>query len=35
MPLAIGIPLQYDGDITNIRFIEQVAGATLNISYYL
>ena len=35
MPLAIGVPLQYDGDLTNIKFIEQVAGATLNISYYL
>jgi len=35
MPLATGVPLQYDGDLTNIRFIEQTAGATLNISYYL
>jgi hypothetical protein len=35
MPLAVGIPLQYDGDLTNIKFIEQVSGATLNISYYL
>jgi hypothetical protein len=35
MPLAVGIPLQYDGDLTNIKFIEQVAGAKLNISYYL
>jgi hypothetical protein len=35
MPLAVGIPLQYDGDLTNIRFIEQVAGAKLNISYYM
>ena len=35
MPLAVGIPLQYDGDITNIRFIEQVGGAIINISYYL
>lgn len=34
MPLPVGIPLQYDGDLTNIRFIEQVAGAKLNISYY-
>lgn len=34
MPLAVGIPLQYDGDITNIQFIEQVSGAILNISYY-
>jgi hypothetical protein len=35
MPLAVGIPLQYDGDLTNIKFIEQVGGAKLNISYYL
>jgi hypothetical protein len=35
MPLAVGIPLQYDGDLTNIKFIEQVAGAKLNISYYM
>ena len=35
MPLAVGIPLQYDGDLTNIQFIEQVSGAKLNISYYL
>jgi hypothetical protein len=35
MPLAVGVPLQYDGDLINIRFIEQVAGAKLNISYYV
>jgi hypothetical protein len=35
MPLAVGIPLQYDGDLTNIKFIEQVGGAILNVSYYL
>ena len=35
MPLAIGVPLQYDGDLINIQFIEQVAGAKLNISYYV
>jgi hypothetical protein len=34
MPLAVGVTLQYDGDITMIRFIEQVSGAKLNISYY-
>lgn len=34
MPLPVGIPLQYDGNLSNIRFIEQVAGAKLNISYY-
>ena len=34
MPLAIGVPLQYDGDLTKIRFIEQTASAKLNISYY-
>ena len=34
MPLAVGVPLQYDGDLTNIQFIEQAASAKLNISYY-
>lgn len=34
MPLAIGVPFQYDGDLTKIRFIQQSASATLNISYY-
>ena len=34
MPLASGATLQYDGDLTKIRFIEQTASAKLNISYY-
>lgn len=34
MPLAAGVTLQYDGDITKIRFIEQTASAKLNITYY-
>jgi hypothetical protein len=34
MPLAAGVTLQYDGDITKIRFIEQSASAKLNITYY-
>ena len=34
IPLAIGVPLQYDGDLTKIKFIEQSASAKLNISYY-
>ena len=34
MPLAIGVPLQYDGDLSKIRFIQQSATARLNISYY-
>jgi hypothetical protein len=34
MPLAVGDPLFYDGDLTKIRFIEQTASAKLNISYY-
>jgi len=34
MPLAAGVTLQYDGDIARIRFIQQSAGAKLNISYY-
>lgn len=35
MPLAAGVTLQYDGDLTKIRFIEQTGGAKLNISYYV
>lgn len=35
MPLAAGVTLQYDGDLTKIRFIEQEASAKLNISYYV
>lgn len=34
MPLAVGVPLQYDGDLTKIRFIQQSAGAIINVSYY-
>jgi hypothetical protein len=35
MPLAAGVTLQYDGDIGQIQFIEQVASAKINISYYV
>jgi hypothetical protein len=34
MPLAVGVPLQYDGDLSRIKFIEQTSGGVLNISYY-
>lgn len=34
MPLASGATLQYDGDLGKIRFIEQVSGAKLNVTYY-
>ena len=34
MPLAAGVTLQYDGDISQIQFIEQTGGAKLNITYY-
>lgn len=34
MPLAAGVPLQYDGDLAKIKFIQQTASAKLNISYY-
>jgi hypothetical protein len=34
MPLAAGVTLQYDGDLTQIRFIQQTASAVLNVSYY-
>lgn len=35
MPLAVGQPLEYDGDLTKIRFIEVTASAKLNVSYYV
>ena len=35
MPLAVGVTLQYDGDLTQIQFFEQTAGAKLNVSYYV
>lgn len=34
MPLAAGSTLQYDGDLTKIRFIEQTASAKINVTYY-
>ena len=34
MPLLAGVTLQYDGDMTRIRFIETTASAELNVSYY-
>lgn len=34
MPLAAGVTLQYDGDLSKIRFIEQTTSAKLNVSYY-
>ena len=34
MPLAVGVSLSYDGNLKNIRFIQQSASAAINISYY-
>jgi hypothetical protein len=34
MPIAVGVPFQYDGDLTKIRFIQQSSNGILNISYY-
>jgi hypothetical protein len=34
MPLAAGVTLQYDGDLTKIQFIATESGAILNVSYY-
>lgn len=34
MPLAVGETLPYTGYLENLRFIEQVASAKLNIAYY-
>lgn len=35
MLLVAGTPLQYDGDLSKIKFIETTASAKLNISYYV
>ena len=34
MPIFVGASLSYDGDLNRIRFIQQTASATLNVSYY-
>ena len=34
MPIPNGGVLTYDGDLANIKFIEQSSGAILNVSYY-
>jgi hypothetical protein len=34
MPLPIGAVLLYDGDLKQIRFIQQSGTAALNVSYY-
>lgn len=34
MPLAAGVAFTFDGDMARIKFIEQTAGAKLNITYY-
>ena len=35
MPLPANVTLQYDGDLSKIKFIEQTGSAVLNISYYV
>ena len=34
MPLSAGVTLQYDGDLNKIKFIQQVAGAIIDVTYY-
>lgn len=34
MPLYVGQGFRFTGNLSNIRFIEQVAGATLHIYFY-
>lgn len=34
MPLAVGDVLTYDVDLKRVQFIEQIAGAILNVGYY-
>jgi hypothetical protein len=35
MPLSTGVDFSYDGDLNRIKFIAAVAGAIINISYYV
>ncbi len=35
MPLAVDTELQYGGDLSAIKFIEQTASAEINVSYYI
>lgn len=34
MPLAVGETLEYTGDLSKVRFIQQAAGAVLSVLYY-
>lgn len=34
MPIYVGTSLLYDGNLTNIKFINMVAGGKVNVSYY-
>lgn len=34
MPLAVAATLEYAGDLSALRFIEQTASAKINVSYY-
>lgn len=34
MPMAAGSTMNYDGDLSAVKFIEQTSGAVLNVSYY-
>lgn len=35
MPLAAGVTLQYDGDLSRIQFIQQGPGAIINVAFYV
>lgn len=34
MPLAVGTTLVFEGQLARVKFIQQVAGAILNVTYY-
>ena len=34
MPIFVGTSLLYDGNLTNLRFINMVTGCRVNVSYY-
>lgn len=34
MPISVGQPVEYSGNLAAIKFIEQTASAKLNVAYY-
>lgn len=34
MPIAVGVPTAYHGNLSKVKFIQQAASAKLNVHYY-